>query len=223
MNIKDKVLVVEDEKGISGFIRAILTANGYDVILAHTGAEAFSMISSHCPDLIVLDLGLPIIDGRVVLTRLRQSGVQVPVIVLTARDGVEDTVGSLEDGANDHMTKPFQFAELLARVRLRLSDDVASADPSGRLSHGDLQLDLRAHRVHVDGKWVDLSRREMGLLEVFLRHPGQILSRAQLLGRVWGLDFDPASNVVDVYVRALRRKIGAHRVETIRGSGYRLP
>ena len=157
------------------------------------------------------------------LTRLRQSGVQVPVIVLTARDGVEDTVGSLEDGANDHMTKPFQFAELLARVRLRLSEDVASADPSGRLSHGDLQLDLRAHRVHVDGKWVDLSRREMGLLEVFLRHPGQILSRAQLLGRVWGLDFDPASNVVDVYVRALRRKIGAHRVETIRGSGYRLP
>lgn len=218
-----RILVAEDDRGIADFICRGLRDAGYATDVAEDGLTAYELARGGEYDLVVLDLGLPIIDGRVVLTRLRQSGVQVPVIVLTARDGVEDTVGSLEDGANDHMTKPFQFAELLARVRLRLSDDVASADPSGRLSHGDLQLDLRSHRVHVDGKWVDLSRREMGLLEVFLRHPGQILSRAQLLGRVWGLDFDPASNVVDVYVRALRRKIGAHRVETIRGSGYRLP
>ncbi|HHT31230.1 MAG TPA: response regulator transcription factor [Corynebacterium sp.] len=217
-----RILVAEDDRGIADFICRGLRDAGYATDVAEDGLTAYELARGGEYDLVVLDLGLPIIDGRVVLTRLRQSGVSVPVIVLTARDGVEDTVGSLEDGANDHMTKPFQFAELLARVRLRLTDE-AAGDASGRIAHGDLVLDPRTQRVQVDGKWVDLSRREMGLLEVFLRHPGQILSRAQLLGRVWGLDFDPASNVVDVYVRALRRKIGAHRVETIRGSGYRLP
>lgn len=217
-----RILVAEDDRGIADFICRGLRDAGYAIDVAEDGLTAYELARGGEYDLVVLDLGLPIIDGRVVLTRLRQSGVSVPVIVLTARDGVEDTVGSLEDGANDHMTKPFQFAELLARVRLRLTDE-AAGDASGRIAHGDLVLDPRTQRVQVDGKWVDLSRREMGLLEVFLRHPGQILSRAQLLGRVWGLDFDPASNVVDVYVRALRRKIGAHRVETIRGSGYRLP
>lgn len=217
-----RILVAEDDRGIADFICRGLRDVGYATDVAEDGLIAYELARGGEYDLVVLDLGLPIIDGRVVLTRLRQSGVSVPVIVLTARDGVEDTVGSLEDGANDHMTKPFQFAELLARVRLRLTDE-AAGDASGRIAHGDLVLDPRTQRVQVDGKWVDLSRREMGLLEVFLRHPGQILSRAQLLGRVWGLDFDPASNVVDVYVRALRRKIGAHRVETIRGSGYRLP
>ena len=217
-----RILVAEDDRGIADFICRGLRDAGYATDVAEDGLTAYELARGGEYDLVVLDLGLPIIDGRVVLTRLRQSGVSVPVIVLTARDGVEDTVGSLEDGANDHMTKPFQFAELLARVRLRLTDE-AAGDASGRIAHGDLVLDPRTQRVQVDGKWVDLSRREMSLLEVFLRHPGQILSRAQLLGRVWGLDFDPASNVVDVYVRALRRKIGAHRVETIRGSGYRLP
>lgn len=217
-----RILVAEDDRGIADFICRGLRDAGYAIDVAEDGLTAYELARGGEYDLVVLDLGLPIIDGRVVLTRLRQSGVSVPVIVLTARDGVEDTVGSLEDGANDHMTKPFQFAELLARVRLRLTDE-AAGDASGRIAHGDLVLDPRTQRVQVNGKWVDLSRREMGLLEVFLRHPGQILSRAQLLGRVWGLDFDPASNVVDVYVRALRRKIGAHRVETIRGSGYRLP
>lgn len=217
-----RILVAEDDRGIADFICRGLRDAGYATDVAEDGLTAYELARGGDYDLVVLDLGLPIIDGRVVLTRLRQSGATVPVVVLTARDGVEDTVGSLEDGANDHMTKPFQFAELLARVRLRLSDDTAG-DASGRIAHGDLVLDPRTQRVQVDGKWVDLSRREMSLLEVFLRHPGQILSRAQLLGRVWGLDFDPASNVVDVYVRALRRKLGAHRVETIRGSGYRLP
>ena len=217
-----RILVAEDDRGIADFICRGLRDAGYATDVAEDGLTAYELARGGDYDLVVLDLGLPIIDGRVVLTRLRQSGATVPVVVLTARDGVEDTVGSLEDGANDHMTKPFQFAELLARVRLRLSDDTAG-DASGRIAHGDLVLDPRTQRVQVGGKWVDLSRREMSLLEVFLRHPGQILSRAQLLGRVWGLDFDPASNVVDVYVRALRRKIGAHRVETIRGSGYRLP
>ena len=137
---------------------------------------------------------------------------------------------ALEGGANDYMPKPFQFAELLARVRLRLQDSAPAAEPTGAtganeygtLNHGELTLDIREHRVLVDGKWKDLSRRELGLLETFMRHPRMVLSRAQLLSQVWGLDFDPGSNVVDVYIATLRKKIGAQRLETIRGAGYRL-
>ncbi|GAA1572833.1 hypothetical protein GCM10009692_10840 [Leucobacter aridicollis] len=145
----------------------------------------------------------------------------MPVIVLTARDSVIDTVRGLEGGANDYVTKPFQFAELLARVRIRIGD--GEQRQSGQLmSHADLQLDVRARRVTVGEDAVDLTAREFDLLEVLMQHPGQVLSRDQLIGHVWGMDFDPASNVVDVYVRALRGKIGADRIETVRGSGYRL-
>ncbi|WP_448852120.1 response regulator transcription factor [Corynebacterium sp. 335C] len=217
-----RILVAEDDRGISDFLRRGFEASGYAVDVAEDGLTAYEAAKSGGHDLMVLDLGLPLLDGRVVLSRLRESGVNLPIIVLTARDGIDDTVGSLEGGANDHMTKPFQFAELLARVRLRLNDE-PSGDPAGTVTHGDLVLDLRTHRVQVDGIWKDLSRRELGLLEAFMTHPGQVLSRSQLLGRVWGLDFDPSSNVVDVYVRSLRKKIGARRVETIRGSGYRMP
>ncbi len=160
-------------------------------------------------------------DGFTVLDRLRGEGVRTPVIVLTARDSVTDTVAGLEGGANDYVSKPFQFAELLARIRLRIGD-AGATDPTSVLGDGDLALDLRTRRVEVGGASVDLTSREFSLLEVFLRHRGQVLSREQILGHVWGYDFDPASNVVDVYVRALRNKIGGDRVETIRGAGYRL-
>lgn len=150
--------------------------------------------------------------------------------MLTARTALKDRVRALEGGANDYMPKPFQFAELLARVRLRLHDSTPAADAEttasareyGTLNHGELTLDMRQHRVKVDGKWKDLSRRELGLLETFMRHPRMVLSRAQLLSHVWGLDFDPGSNVVDVYIATLRKKIGAQRLETVRGAGYRL-
>jgi len=141
-------------------------------------------------------------------------------VVLTARDSVDDTIAGLEGGANDYMTKPFQFGELLARVRLRLNDDNVGAADS--VSHRDLSLDLRTRRANVAGRSVDLTAREFALLEVFLRNPDRVLSREQILGRVWGYDFDPASNVVDVYVRALRGKIGTQRLQTVRGMGYRL-
>jgi DNA-binding response OmpR family regulator len=156
-----------------------------------------------------------------VLAQWRGQGMRTPVIVLTARDGVEDTVAGLEGGANDYVCKPFHFAELLARVRLRLGD-VGPADPATVLREGDLVLDLRTRRVEVAGRTAELTGREFALLELFMRHRGQVLSREQILGHVWSYDFDPASNVVDVYVRALRGKIGGERVETIRGSGYRL-
>jgi DNA-binding response OmpR family regulator len=157
-----------------------------------------------------------------VLRRLRGSASTLPVIILTARDSASDTVAGFEGGANDYVSKPFRFDELLARIRARIQD----AQPAGvalqSLSHGPLVLDLRTRRIAVDGDEFDLSAREFALAEEFLRNPEQVLSREQLLSRVWGFDFDPGSNVVDVYVRYLRRKIGARHLETVRGMGYRL-
>lgn len=221
-----RILIAEDDRGIADFIERGLTAAGYACDVVDSGPPAFAMARTGDFDLMILDLGLPHMDGADVLEQLRALGVQIPVLVLTARTKVEDRVKALEGGANDYMPKPFQFAELLARVRLRLADSSPGAEPTGdssvQLSRDDMVLDLRTQRVRIDEKWKDLSRREVGLLETLLRHPGQILSRAQLLSMVWGMDFDPGSNVVDVYVRTLRKKIGAERIETIRGSGYRL-
>jgi two-component system copper resistance phosphate regulon response regulator CusR len=168
----------------------------------------------------VLDIGLPQLDGFAVLEALRGQGSTLPVIILTARDSVTDTVAGLEGGADDYMAKPFRFEELLARVRIRLRD--TAPNQSVVLSHGDLGLDLRTRVVQVAGKPVELSAREFTLMETFLRHPNQVLSREQLLSRVWGYDFDPGSNVVDVYVRYLRNKVGSNRIVTVRGAGYRL-
>jgi DNA-binding response OmpR family regulator len=172
-------------------------------------------------DLMVLDIGLPVLDGFAVLKALRAERCGIPVVVLTARDSVTDTVAGLEGGADDYMAKPFRFEELLARVRLRLAPDRAGGELTV-LTAGDLALDLRTRRAHVEGRTVDLSAREFALAETFLRHPGQVLAREQLLSHVWGYDFDPGSNVVDVYVRYLRKKLGAARIETVRGMGYRL-
>jgi DNA-binding response OmpR family regulator len=151
---------------------------------------------------------------------LRGEGNAIAIIVLTARTSGQDVVAGLENGADDYLAKPFRFDELLARVRLRLKDSRQATDTV--LSSGGLELDLRSRRINVDGVSVDLSAREFALAEEFLSHVGQVLSREQLLSRVWGIDFDPGSNVVEVYVRYLRAKIGADRIETVRGMGYRL-
>lgn len=217
-----RILLAEDDVHIVAFVGKGLRAAGYTTEHVADGETALIMARSGAFDMVILDIGLPSMDGFTVLRQLRGEGVRTPVVVLTARDSVADTVAGLEGGANDYMTKPFQFAELLARVRLRLQDDSAAGGAES-LSHGDIGLDLRSRRVTVDGRTADLTAREFALLEVFLRHPGQVLTREQILGHVWGYDFDPASNVVDVYVRALRGKIGAHRLQTVRGMGYRLP
>ncbi|MBK4346562.1 response regulator transcription factor [Lacisediminihabitans changchengi] len=214
------ILIVEDEERISSFVEKGLRAAGFSTRVVATGLDAVDFASTGSFDLMVLDIGLPDIDGFDALRRLRASGSTLPVIILTARDSRADTVAGLEGGANDYMAKPFGFDELLARIRLRLRD--ASHVGDATLSHDGLSLDTRTRRATVDGAQVDLSAREFGLAEEFLRHPDQVLSREQLLSRVWGFDFDPGSNVVDVYVRYLRGKFGADRIETVRGMGYRL-
>ncbi|MGO1840394.1 MAG: response regulator transcription factor, partial [Candidatus Microbacterium stercoravium] len=174
-------------------------------------------------DLVLLDVGLPVMDGFAVLRALRGSGNRVPVIMLTAHSSLDDTVRGLDGGADDYIPKPFRFDELLARVRVRMRDAQPEPAASTTLAYGGVSLDLRSRRAQVDGTGVvELSAREFALAEEFLRHPDQVLSREQLLSRIWGYDYDPGSNIVDVYVRYLRAKLGAGRIETVRGMGYRL-
>ncbi|QDY76377.1 response regulator transcription factor [Streptomyces qinzhouensis] len=218
----NRILIVEDEERIASFVEKGLRANGFTTSVVHDGDAAYDYAVTGGFDLVILDIGLPGRDGFTVLRQLREAQVSVPVIVLTARDSVRDTVAGLEGGADDWMTKPFRFEELLARVRLRLRT-AARAPEVTVLRNGELSLDLRTRRARSGERMVDLTAREFVLLELFLRHPGQVLSREQILSHVWGYDFDPGSNIVDVYVRALRKKLGADRVETVRGMGYRLP
>ncbi|SNT46073.1 response regulator transcription factor [Rhodococcoides kyotonense] len=215
-----RILIAEDEPRISSFVQKGLRAKGFTTTTVADGPSAYDLASSGDFDLMVLDIGLPHMDGFEVLERLRGEMVEIPIIVLTARDSVRDVVSGLENGADDYMAKPFRFEELLARIRLRLAS--ARVPEQMVLTSGNLSLDLRTRRAHVGEKSIDLSAREFALTEAFLRHPGQVLSREQLLSQVWGYDFDPGSNVVDVYVRYLRGKFGSERIETVRGMGYRL-
>lgn len=215
-----RILIVEDEQRISAFIAKGLRSNGFTTTVVADGVTGYDYAMSGEFDLVILDIGLPGMDGFTLLGRMRDAGSSVPVVILTARDSPADTVAGLEGGADDYMAKPFRFDELLARVRLRLRDERSTE--ATVLTHGDLSLDLRTRRARVGDRTVDLSAREFSLTEMFLRNAGQVLSREQLLSHVWGYDFEPGSNVVDVYVRYLRKKLGSSRIETVRGMGYRL-
>ena len=215
-----RILIVEDEDRIASFLGKGLKSNGYTTSIAGTGEDAISLASTGEFDLMILDIGLPDIDGFEVLKRLRSRDKTMPVIILTARDGVSDTVVGLEGGADDYVTKPFSFEELLARVRARLRAERTPEETV--LQAGDAVLDLRTRRLTVKGRTQELSAREFSMAELFFRHPEQVLSREQLLSNVWGYDYDPGSNVVDVYVGYLRKKLGKDRIKTLRGIGYRL-
>jgi len=216
----NRILIAEDEPGIVRFLEKGLRAQGYATASASEGDLALELAQTGEFDLMLLDLGMPGRDGYAVLTELRRRRVRLPVIVLTARNAPDDVVAGLDGGADDYMSKPFRLAELLARVRLRMR-----AEPAREvfvLRVGDLSLDLRSRQAQADGKIIDLSAREFALAEMLMRHPGQVLSHEQLLSHVWGYDYDPCSNVVEVYVRYLRNKIGPERIATVRGAGYRL-
>ncbi len=215
------ILIAEDEARISGFIDKGLRAAGFATRVAATGPQALELAQTDEFDLMVLDVNLPGMDGFEVLEHLRGGGSRMPVIILTARVELHDTVAGLEGGADDYLGKPFRFDELLARIRLRMRKDDDTGSLSA-LSHRDLSLDVRTREARVGSRRVELSSREFALAEEFIRNAGQVLSREQLLSRVWGYDFDPGSNVADVYVGYLRQKLGAERIETVRGAGYRL-
>jgi DNA-binding response OmpR family regulator len=218
-----RILIAEDESRIALFLEKGLRAEGFTTTTATDGNDALAYARSGEFDLMILDIGLPVQDGFRVLRSLRTAGSTMPVIILTARDGIDDTVAGLDYGADDYVGKPFRLAELLARIRRRLRATGGSGTEPMVLMHGGLSLDLRTRRLTADGgPPVDLTAREFALAETLLRHPGQVLSREQLLSRVWGYDYDPGSNVVDTYVRYLRKKVGAERIETVRGMGYRL-
>jgi two-component system, OmpR family, response regulator QseB len=216
----NRILIVEDEPRLASFLEKGLRANGFTTTTVHDGYEATVRASDAEFDLMVLDLGLPGKDGLSVLRDMRAAGNRMPVVILSARDDTDVKVTGLERGADDYVTKPFRFEELLARVRVRLRDD--GTPERTVLEAGDVVLDLRTRRASVEGASIELSAREFTMLEVFLRHPGQVLSREQLLSHVWGYDHDPGSNVVDVYVGYLRRKLGKERIVTVRGMGYAL-
>lgn len=216
-----RILVAEDEPRIAEFLERGLRAAGYSTVTVDDGKLAASLARDEDFDLLILDLGLPTMDGLAALEIIRRRGERMPVVILTARSGVETTVAGFEGGADDYVTKPFRFEELLARVRVRLRSE--PSEEQTVLRAGSVSLDMRTRRASVGDRTVDLTAREYSLLETFLRHPDQVLSREQLLSIVWGYDFDPGSNVVEVYVRYLRKKLGSDIIETVRNMGYRLP
>jgi heavy metal response regulator len=219
-----RILVVEDELGIARFICQGLSEAGYAVDLATDGQEGLSHALAAPYDLIILDIRLPKMDGLRLLRELRERGVRTPVLLLTALDTVEDRVKGLDSGADDYLVKPFAFPELLARVRALLRRPPLQSDPVLRV--GDLELDTVRREVRRAGRRIHLSPREFSLLEYMMRHPNQVLTRTQIAEHIWNFDFYPGSNVVDVYIGYLRRKIdrGFDRplIHTVRGVGYRL-
>ena len=214
-----KLLVVEDEERIASFLAKGLTAHGYAVEWASTGAEALRLGTAPGIALVILDLKLPDLDGLEVLAGLRERGATVPVLILSARANVADRVRGLDLGADDYLAKPFAFTELLARVRARLRPGPAAA---GVLRAGGIHLDVLTRGATIAGRTVSLSEREFSLLRAFVGHPRRVLSRQELLAMAWDMDFDPQTNLVDVYVGYLRRKLGETMIETVRGAGYRL-
>jgi two-component system, OmpR family, response regulator len=214
-----KLLVVEDEERIASFLAKGLTAHGYAVEWASTGAEALRLGTAPGIALVILDLKLPDLDGLEVLAGLRERGATVPVLILSARANVADRVRGLDLGADDYLAKPFAFTELLARVRARLRPGPAAA---GVLRAGGIHLDVLTRGATIAGRTVSLSEREFSLLRAFVGHPRRVLSRQELLAMAWDMDFDPQTNLVDVYVGYLRRKLGEPVIETVRGAGYRL-
>jgi len=212
------LLIVEDEERVASFLEKGLRAHGYTVEWVQTGQDALRRLTDPGISLVILDLGLPDVDGLDVLDNLRQRGSAVPVLVLTARGRIGDRVKGLNLGADDYLGKPFAFEELLARVQANLRPR-AAVSPSV-LQAGSIRIDLLRREATAGGRAVSLSARELSLLQALAGHPGQILSRQELLSMAWGMNFDPQTNLVDVYVGYLRRKLGDSIIETIRGAGY---
>ena len=220
-----RILVVDDEPAVRSAVTRALTLDGYDVVAAEDGPGALGAVARVRPELVVLDVLMPELDGLAVCRRLRGGGDRTPILMLTARDAVSDRVAGLDAGADDYLVKPFALEELLARVRALLRRTV-NGDPGGVLRFADVSLDPATREVHRGDREVELTRTEFLLLELFLLNPRQVLPRALIFDRVWGYDFGPSSNSLEVYVGYLRRKLEAEGeprlIQTVRGVGYAL-
>nr|WP_202889946.1 response regulator transcription factor [Actinopolymorpha rutila] len=218
-----RILVVDDDQGVRDSLRRSLVFNGYDVDLAENGEQALRRVAASSPDAVVLDVMMPRLDGIATCRALRATGNDVPVLVLTARDAVADRVAGLDAGADDYLSKPFALEELLARLRALMRRSTPGAD-SSVLSYADLTLDPATREVRRADREISLTRTEFSLLELFLRHPRQVLERSQILEEVWGFDFPTSANSLEVYVGYLRRKTEAddesRLLHTVRGVGY---
>ena len=219
-----RVLLVEDEKKMASFIERGLKEEGHAVDVALDGEQGWEYVGANDYDCVILDLMLPKISGYELCSKVRDAGNRVPILMLTARDSVEDKIKGLDQGADDYLTKPFAFDELLARLRA-LTRRPQEFQEKARLKSGVLNMDLLARRVYLREQEVSLSQKEFALLEFLMQHKGQVVSRTQIAERVWDLHFDPMSNTIDVYVNFLRKKIDGGRdksfIETVRGAGYR--
>jgi len=221
-----RILIVEDDERIVDFVQRGLKAEGYAVEVARNGLDAIALGTEGQFQVIILDLGLPDLNGREVCERLRGSGIDTPILMLTARDAVQDKVTGLRSGADDYMTKPFSFEELLARIEVLMRRRGGSKPESKELQLADLVLNMETHEVRRGNTLIDLTPKEFTLLECLMRMPGKVLSRTRILEQVWGYSADPLTNVVDVYIRQLRRKIDddyePKLLKTVRGFGYKL-
>ena len=217
-----KILVVEDEKKVAGFIKRGLEEDNYEVIVTHDGADGFKQALENDFSLIVLDVMLPKMDGLMIVRELRAAGKRTPVLMLTARDTTDDIVSGLEAGSDDYLTKPFAFAELLARVRALLRR--GEQDRGAEIRFADLRLDPVTHKIWRTDKEIDLTSKEYGLLEYMMRNPNTVLSRAMIAEHVWDYAFDSFTNIIDVYINYLRRKVDKEHatklIHTVRGQGY---
>jgi two-component system response regulator MprA len=221
-----RLLVVDDDRALRDVLRRALTLAGYEVRLSESGAGALAEVTSGVPDAVVLDIGLPDIDGLEVCRLLRREGNRVPVLMLTARDAVADRIDGLDAGADDYLVKPFDVDELKARIRALLRRAGGEGDVDGGLTFGDLKLDPARHGVAVEDEFVELTRTEYQLLELLMLNPRRVLPHSLIYERVWGYDFGPTSNALRVYIGYLRRKLeeagGQTVIHTVRGVGYAL-
>ncbi len=217
-----KILIVEDEPRIASFLSKGLEASGFSTLAVNSGQSAIYLANSNDFDLVILDLGLPDQDGLSVLEHIRGQGETIPIIILTVYDDIRHKLQGLNGGADDYVTKPFQLEELIARIQVQLRKQLQPVHPVDlTLKVGDIVLDLRQRQVRKAGQLIELSTREFALLELFMRRSREAISRTELLNDVWGYDYDESSNVVDVYVGYLRKKLGARTIETVRGFGFR--